>query len=93
MTTGSVPVRLPQILLSSLAQTNTNTNSPYSHIAHYSWKNRLATTPIRVRKLMSATVSLIKGQPLIELSITKGGAALSNKIKILFLRRAAAPLV
>ena len=42
---------------------------------------------------MSATLPLIKRQLLIELSISKGGAGLSNKIKIPFLRRAAAPLV
>ena len=40
---------------------------------------------------MLAAVPLIKGWPLIELSISKGGAALLNKIKIL--RRVAAPTV
>ena len=40
---------------------------------------------------MSAAHPVIKRQPLIELSISKGGATLSNKIKIPSLRRAAAP--
>jgi hypothetical protein len=43
-----------------------------------------------VRKPTSATVSLIKGQPLFELRSSKGGA-LSDKIKIVFLRGAATP--
>ena len=42
---------------------------------------------------MSATHPVIKRQPLIELSISKGGVALSDKIEIHFLRRAATPLV
>ena len=42
---------------------------------------------------MLAAHPVIKRQLLIELSISKGGAALSNEIKIPFLRRAATPLV
>ena len=41
---------------------------------------------------MLAAVPLIKRWPLFKLSIGKGGAALSNRIKILFLRRVATPL-
>ena len=62
---------------------------PTSYIS----KNQLAKTFMTVRKPTLAAVQLIKGWPLFKLSIGKGGATLSNKIKILFLRRAAAPLV
>ena len=59
----------------------------------YKSKSQLAKTFMTVRKPMLAAVPLIKGWPLFKLSIGKGGAALSNKIKIPFLRRVATPLV